>query len=91
MGRVDGKAVGDYGFITCQTVGLADGARADAIPHAVGGEGGHGAARVDGVIHRSRHANPSSVFELPSRLRFSGMSRGRHIRQTFCTRRHFRL
>ena len=26
--------------------------RADAIPHAAGGEGGHGAARPEGVIHR---------------------------------------
>jgi hypothetical protein len=31
MERVDGKAAGDYGFITCQRIGLADGARADAI------------------------------------------------------------
>jgi hypothetical protein len=43
MERVDGKAAGDYGFITCQKVGLADGARADAILHA---------AKLDGVIHR---------------------------------------
>jgi hypothetical protein len=65
METVDGKAVGYYGFITCQRVGLADGARADAIPHAVGGEGSHGAARVDGVIHRcggrSRHDPPTQV------------------------------
>ena len=26
--------------------------RADAIPNVAGGEGGHGAARPDGVIHR---------------------------------------
>ena len=42
MERVDGKAAGDYSFITCQRIGLADGARADAIPNAAGGEGGHG-------------------------------------------------
>jgi hypothetical protein len=36
MERVDGKAAGDYGFITCQRIGLADGARADAIPNAAG-------------------------------------------------------
>jgi hypothetical protein len=52
MERVDGKAAGDHGFITCQRIGLADGARADAIPNAAGGEGGHGAAKPDGVIHR---------------------------------------
>jgi hypothetical protein len=52
MERVDGKAAGDHGFITCQRIGLADGARADAIPNAAGGEDGHGAAKPDGVIHR---------------------------------------
>jgi hypothetical protein len=36
------KRRGDYSFITCQRIGLADGARADAIPNAAGGEGGHG-------------------------------------------------
>jgi hypothetical protein len=49
MERVDGKAAGDYSFITCQRIGLADGARADAIPNAAGGEGGHGAANPDPV------------------------------------------
>jgi hypothetical protein len=33
-------------------VGLADEASSDAIPEAAGGEGGHGAAKPDGVIHR---------------------------------------
>ena len=28
--------------------------RSDAIPDAAGGEGGHGVARPDGVIHRYR-------------------------------------
>jgi hypothetical protein len=46
------KRRGDYGFITCQRVGLADGAHADTIPNVAGGEGGHGAAKLDGVIHR---------------------------------------
>jgi hypothetical protein len=32
--------------------GLADEARSDAMPDAAGGEGGHGAAKPDGVIHR---------------------------------------
>ena len=34
MERVDGKAAEDHGFITCQRIGLADGARDDAIPNA---------------------------------------------------------
>ena len=54
MERVDGKAAGDYGFIACQRIGLADGACADAIPNAAGGEGGHGATKPDPVIHRLR-------------------------------------
>ena len=32
--------------------GLADEVRSDAIPDAAGGEGGHGAAKPDPVIHR---------------------------------------
>jgi hypothetical protein len=31
---------------------LADEVGSDAIPDAAGGEGGHGAAKPDGVIHR---------------------------------------
>jgi hypothetical protein len=46
------KRRGTNGFIAWQRVGLVDGARADAIPHAAGGEGGHGAAKLDSVIHR---------------------------------------
>jgi hypothetical protein len=49
MERVDGKAAGDHAFITCQRIGLADEARADAIPNAAGGEGGHGAAKFTGT------------------------------------------
>jgi hypothetical protein len=45
MERIDGKAAGDHGFITCQRISLADGARADAIPNAAGGDGGDGAAK----------------------------------------------
>jgi hypothetical protein len=52
MERADGKAAGDDGFITCQRIGLADGARPDAIPNAAGGEGGHGAATPDVATHR---------------------------------------
>jgi hypothetical protein len=33
---------------TWRRTGLAD----EAIPHAAGGEGGHGAVRANGVIHR---------------------------------------
>jgi hypothetical protein len=40
--------------ITCQSIGLADGERADAIPNAAGGEGGHEAAKPDIVIYRYR-------------------------------------
>ena len=47
------KAAGDQGLYNlARGVGLADGGRTDAIPNAAGGEGGHGAARPDGVIHR---------------------------------------
>ena len=37
---------------TWPRVGLADEAGSDAIPDAAGGEGGHGAAKPDAVIHR---------------------------------------
>jgi hypothetical protein len=38
---------------TWPRVGLADEASSNAIPDAVGGEGGHGAAKPHGVIHRN--------------------------------------
>jgi hypothetical protein len=65
MERVDGKAVGDYGFITFQRTGLADGARADAIPNAAGGESGHGAAKPDGVITGTMLTSSVQDTELP--------------------------
>jgi hypothetical protein len=37
---------------TWQRAGLADEGGSDAIPEAAGGEGGHGAAKPEGVIHR---------------------------------------
>jgi hypothetical protein len=37
---------------TWRRTGLADEVRSDAIPDAAGGEGGHGAAKPEGVIHR---------------------------------------
>ena len=37
---------------TWRRTGLADEVGSDAIPDAAGGEGGHGAAKPDGVIHR---------------------------------------
>jgi hypothetical protein len=53
MERVVGKAAGGRGhFYTCVRVGLADATGADARPDATGGEGGHGAAKPDGVIYR---------------------------------------
>jgi hypothetical protein len=51
--RVAGKAAGDERlFYTWPKVGLADEAGSDAIPDAAGGEGGHGAAKPHGVVHR---------------------------------------
>jgi hypothetical protein len=41
MERVEGKAAGTTGFITDQRIGLADGARANAIPNVASGEGSH--------------------------------------------------
>jgi hypothetical protein len=46
MEGTDGRAAGLY-------LPEADGERADAIPNAAGGEGGHEAARPEGVIHRN--------------------------------------
>jgi hypothetical protein len=37
---------------TWRRTGLADEVGSDAIPDAAGGEGGHGAAKPEGVIHR---------------------------------------
>jgi hypothetical protein len=37
---------------TWRRTGLADEVGCDAIPDAAGGEGGHGAAKPDGAIHR---------------------------------------
>jgi hypothetical protein len=47
-------------------VGLADEASSDAIPEAAGGEGGHGAAKPHGVIHRYLFNQP--IFRNFSRL-----------------------
>jgi hypothetical protein len=43
---------GRVSLYTWRRTGLADEVRSDAIPDAAGGEGGHGAAKPDGVIHR---------------------------------------
>ena len=43
---------GETRLYTWPKIGLADEASSDAMPNAVGGEGGHGAAKPHGVIHR---------------------------------------
>jgi hypothetical protein len=45
---------------TWRRTGLADEGGSDAIPDAAGGEGGHGAAKPEGVIHRLRFL-PGSI------------------------------
>jgi len=51
--RVVGKAAGDERvFIPGRGVGVADEASLDAIPDTAGGEWDHGAAKLEGVIHR---------------------------------------
>ena len=58
--RVVGKAAGyERVFIPGRGSGLADEARLDAIPDVAGGEGGHGAAKPHGVIHRYITTRPS--------------------------------
>jgi hypothetical protein len=47
---------------TWPKVGLADEAGSDAIPDAAGGEGGHGAAKPHGVVHRYR-VNPLFLLQ----------------------------
>jgi hypothetical protein len=55
--------------ITCQRIGLADGARADAIPNAAGGEGGHGAATPDVATHRCSDSPAKPLSSRPIILR----------------------
>jgi hypothetical protein len=67
------KQRGTNGFITCQRIGLADGARPDAIPNAAGGEGGHGAATPDVATHRysySHYFYPTVAVCITFMLRF---------------------
>ena len=45
-------------------VGLADGGRADAIPNAAGGEGGHGAATPHGATHAYSESQMNLAFIL---------------------------
>jgi hypothetical protein len=49
--RVVGKAAGDDCFFIPEGPGWQM-KSSDTIPDAAGGEGGHGVARPDGVIHR---------------------------------------
>ena len=58
-GKMEGESCWKSGggrtrLYTWPRVGLADEASSDAIPEAAGGEGGHGAAKPHGVIHRYR-------------------------------------
>jgi hypothetical protein len=46
------KRRGTSASLSWRRTGLADEVGSDAIPDTVGGEGGHGAAKPDGVIHR---------------------------------------
>ena len=46
------KRRGTSASLYWQRAGLADEVGSDAIPDAAGGEGGHGAAKPEGVIHR---------------------------------------
>jgi len=51
--RVVGKSGGGrVRLYTWRRTGLADEVGSDAIPDAAGGEGGHGVAKPEGVIHR---------------------------------------
>jgi hypothetical protein len=51
--RAVGKAAGDgCVFIPGEGPRLADGGRARAMSDAAGGEGSHGAAKPEGVVHR---------------------------------------
>ena len=58
MRRIVGKAAGDECVFIPEGPGLADEVGCDAIPDAAGGEGGHGAAKLHGVIHRYRVYRP---------------------------------
>ena len=63
MERVDGKAAGDHGFITCQRVSAwqMEGAPTP-IPNVAGGEGGHEAAKPEGVdLYKCESSSPEVV------------------------------
>ena len=75
MRRVEGKkrevescwksGGGRTRLYTWPRVGVADEAGSDTIPNAAGGEAGHGAAKLDPVIHRYR-VYPSVRLRAPS-------------------------
>jgi hypothetical protein len=62
--RDDGKAAGGRARpYTWRRVGLADGARDDAILNAAGGEGSQGATRLEGVIHGNTVLGLAAVLD----------------------------
>jgi len=66
MERADGKAAGDDGLYNLpEDPGWQMGARPDAIPNTAGGEGGHGAAKPDGVITGTMLTSSVQDTELP--------------------------
>jgi hypothetical protein len=73
--RIVGKAAGDESSLYRRRAGLADEASSDAMPDAAGGEGSHGAARPDRVIHKNIFNRPHVRRQTPSAALVSASSR----------------
>jgi hypothetical protein len=66
-----------FSSLTWRRAGLADEGGSDAMPDAVGGEGGHGAAKPDAVIHRYiswRSAFPKRAPPTTRRIYFRALT-----------------